>query len=290
MHCGAAPAGWNKPELDDRDLERAPDLVEKRDSGAPVEADAVEAPSDGGVPSCSGPRFARWHFAVGAELPSRKTLTLRIRYTHGFAAYLNGVELARRRLIPPRRPTRSPTMSMGPSTSRSPCRAQPAPRRQRARRRGSSAPRRPRHHVELSLRGDEGARLVSGPYPVGLREHEARLVFETPLPTSAEVLWGRDDDYGGSAHDVFGTHHVIRLEGLKPGTVYHYRVRVRPSVSGDGELDAGDAVFHTPPDAGRPLRFASTASPLRPRRPRRAGPGAHRRAARLRHPHRRPRR
>src|SRR2546430_530731 len=67
---------------------------------------------------------------------------------------------------------------------------------------------------EVAGRGEEGARLVRGPYRVGLREREATLVFDTPIPTSAEVRWGRDDDYGSSAHDAFGTHHVVRLDAL----------------------------------------------------------------------------
>src|SRR5438270_14061582 len=94
--------------------------------------------------------------------------------------------------------------------------------------------------IELSLRGDEGARLVRGPYLLGVREHEATVVFDTPIPTSAEVRWGRDDDYGSSAHDAFGTHHVVRLDALKPGTVYHYRVRVRPTVDGSGDRKGGE--------------------------------------------------
>ena len=36
MHCGAAPPGWQRPELDDRDWNSRPTLVERRDSGAPV--------------------------------------------------------------------------------------------------------------------------------------------------------------------------------------------------------------------------------------------------------------
>jgi len=274
MHCGAAPPGWQRPELDDRDWNARPTLVERRDSGAPVEVDVGpeeraldggRGALDGGVPTCAGARFARWHFAVGAELPVLKSLTLRIRYTHGFAAYVNGVEVARRRLDAAAPPDALATDVHGPEYESF---TVPA----RVLRRGDNLlavevhPRTAGRDttVELSLRGDEGARLVRGPYLLGLREREATLVFDTPTPTSAEVRWGHDDEYGSAARDGFGLHHVIRLEGLKPGTVYHYRVRVRTTVasptardaSSDGELDAGDASFHTPPEAGRPLRFA----------------------------------
>ena len=60
IHCGAAPPSWNRPELDDHDWNSRATIVERRDSGAPVEADPDAV--DGGVPTCSGARFARWHF------------------------------------------------------------------------------------------------------------------------------------------------------------------------------------------------------------------------------------
>src|SRR5262249_55239183 len=116
--------------------------------------------------------------------------------------------------------------------------------------------------VELSFGGDQGPRIVRGPYLVGMREREATVVVDTDLPTAAEVRWGTSDDYGSAASDAFGRHHVLRMTGLKPGVVYHYRVRARSAVadvkSGSSGLaiDAGDVVFHTPPDGGRPLRFA----------------------------------
>ncbi len=280
MRCGAAPPGWQRPELDDRDWSTRATVVERRDGGAPVEVDAIagvhegeirEAPArdtahdagtaDGGLPACSGARFARWRFTVGNELASLKTVTLRIRYTHGFAAYLNGAEIARRRLDPAALPDALATDVHGPEYESFTVPAHGLHR-------GDNLLAVEVHPhtagrdttVELSLRGDEGARLVRGPYLIGLREREATLVFDTPTPTWAEVRWGRGGEYRSAAHDAFGTHHVIKLGALDPGTVYHYRVRVRPTVSADasgsGELDAGDASFHTPPDGGRPLRFA----------------------------------
>jgi hypothetical protein len=116
--------------------------------------------------------------------------------------------------------------------------------------------------VELSLFGDDGPRIVRGPYLLGLDERAVTVVFDTDLPTAAEVRWGAGADYGHRAGDALGTHHVLRLTGLRPGAVYHYRVGARTAVAEARpdqrglEVDAGDAVFHTPPDAGRPLRFA----------------------------------
>jgi hypothetical protein len=255
MHCGAAPPGWHRPELDDRDWNVRPTLVERRDGGAPYEAESPGAPPpvvpDGGVPVCAGPRFVRWHFTVGGELASLKTLTLRIRYTHGFAAWLNGVELARRRLDPNANADALATDVHGPEYESFTVAA-------RDLHRGDNLLAVEVHPhtagrdttVELSLVGDEQARVVRGPYLAGLREREGTIVLDSALPTAAEVRWGRDEAYGSVARDAFGTHHVVRLRGLQPGTVYHYRVRL------DGALDLGDSAFHTPPDAGRPLRFA----------------------------------
>ncbi|HEY2746979.1 MAG TPA: metallophosphoesterase family protein [Polyangia bacterium] len=270
MRCGAAPPGWQRPELDDRDWNVRPTIVERRDGGAPVEVEPIEPsgapirPSgvpdggvrDGGVPdggtaACAGPRFARWHFTVGGELASLKTLTLRIRYTHGFAAWLNGTELARRRLDPA-----APTDALATDVHGPEYESFTVPARNL--RRGDNLlavevhPHTAGHDttVELSLRGDDGARLIRGPYLAGLREREVTVVFDSDLPTAADVRWGRDETYGATAHDALSTHHVVRLRNLEPGTIYHYRVRL------DGAFDDGDAAFHTPPDAGRPLRFA----------------------------------
>src|SRR6185312_13416935 len=84
MRCGTPPPGWQRPELDDRDWSARNTVVERRDGGAPIEADTIVSggvgasgvgasgvgASDGGVATCSGARFARWHFTVGSELPS----------------------------------------------------------------------------------------------------------------------------------------------------------------------------------------------------------------------------
>jgi hypothetical protein len=252
VHCGGVPPNWQRPELDDRDWNERATRVERRDGGASYEVE----PSDGGLAACSGARFARWHFGVGAELPALKTLTLRIRYTHGFAAYVNGVEIARRRLDAGAPPDGVASDVHGPEYESF---TVPA----RALRRGDNLlavevhPRTAGRDttVELSLRGDEGAHFVRGPYLVGLGERTVTLVFDSDLPTAAEVRWGAGEEYGASARDSFGTHHVVKLAGLQPGNVYHYRVRAH-SNGGGGELDSGDAAFHTPPDGGRPLRFA----------------------------------
>jgi acid phosphatase type 7 len=264
VFCGTPPAGWQKNNFDERNWATRPTVVERRDGGTPVEADAP----DGGTSACSGTRFARWHFSSASFDAKRlQTLQLRIRYTHGFAAYLNGVEIARRRLDPGAGPDALATDVHGPEYERF---TVPA----RALVRGDNVlavevhPRTAGRDttVQLSLSGDDGPRIVRGPYLLGMREREATVVLDTDLPTVVELRWGPHDDYGHRVSDAFGTHHVLRMTGLSPGTVYHYRAVARTAVadarSGDGRTsaglttDAGDSQFHTPPDGGRPLRFA----------------------------------
>ena len=258
VSCGTAPAGWQRADFDDRRWSDRPTRVERRDSGTPYEAE----PLDAGLPSCSGARFARWHFTIGGELGTLETLTLRIRYTHGFAAFLDGAEIARRRLDANAPPEATASDVHGPEYERFSVAA-------RGLRRGDHVlavevhPRTAGREtsLELSLAGDDGPRLVRGPYLLGLREHEATIVFDTDLPTAGEVRWGGSDHYGASASDGFGQHHVIKLTPLAAGAVYHYRVRAHSAVAdarhaGGLTVDAGDAIFHTPPDGGRPLRFA----------------------------------
>jgi acid phosphatase type 7 len=91
------------------------------------------------------------------------------------------------------------------------------------------------------------------------------VAFDTDLPTVGEVRWGLDEGYGRLLTDAPPqTHHALRLTGLKPGTSYHYKVSVRPTPAAVASVDGlplmegihtPDAAFHTPPQAGKPLRF-----------------------------------
>jgi hypothetical protein len=187
----------------------------------------------GGFP-CAGTRIARWHFEVGSELASLKTITLRIRYTHGFAAYLNGVEIARRRLDPGAPPDGLATDVHGPEAERFIVVARPG-----LLRRGDNVlavevhPRTAGREaaMDLTLGADDGARIIRGPYLLRVQEREVTVVVDTDLPTSAEIRYGRTDGYGARVSDGLGIHHVLRITGLRAATVYHYRVRVRSASS-----------------------------------------------------------
>ncbi|HEY7953753.1 MAG TPA: metallophosphoesterase [Polyangia bacterium] len=286
IRCGDAPANWQKPDGDEagfvaRQLQpdRGPPGVARPDGGAQAE------PPDAGV-GCAGTMYLRWHFSVGGELSKLATTTLRIRYAHGFAAYLNGVEIARRRLAPGADAAATATDYHGPEFESVYVPVKPGLLRAR----GNvlavevhphTAGKHP--YAEVELGGADGARIVRGPYLTRLGEHEVTVELDTDLPTLAEVRWGATEAYGKIDTDApAARHHALRLTGLPSGAVVHYRVRVRPGsaavaltrglpvgpdpgppapasasdANDDGVVDAGDAAFHTPPARDQPLRFA----------------------------------
>lgn len=328
--CATAGPGWQRADFDDRAW--APRVMTVRDPNAhravvvdedepfPAEPKPARPP-----PDCLGSRFARWHFSL-AEVPRLGTITLHIKYTHGFAAYLNGVELARRRLD-----ADAPNDALAVDVHGTEAERLIVPVAAGLLHRGDNVLAVEVHphtankesQVEVALSGDEGPRIVRGPYLLDVRPSAVTVVFDTDVPTAGSVTV---NDAAGerTRSDAVGTHHVLRFEGLKAGNVYHYRARATAAtasregkprqyadargtiIGGDWSAapshgataqsndasaqlngapsndaaaqfpadggaatsaiaddaadstvaDAGDAAFHTPPDRGRPLRFA----------------------------------
>ncbi len=58
---------------------------------------------------------------------------------------------------------------------------------------------------------------------------EAELHWTTDKPTNAEVVYGQNIEYGDRtvSDKVFSRNHGIRISGLKPSTVYRYRITSR---------------------------------------------------------------
>src|SRR5262245_32122715 len=214
--CGGAPAGWSALEHDDRTWPIAP---------------TVPIAVDGGVSGCAATTYARWKFDVGPELPRLATVQIRVRYEHGFAAYLNGVEVARRRLDPGADAAALATDLHGPEPERIfiPVRAGVL----RALGNVLAVEVHPRVAgkpplVEAELSAADGPRSVRGPYLLRRWEREVTVVFDTDLPTLGELRWGTSDAYGQVVSDAPAKqHHELRIAGLKPGTAYHYRVAAR---------------------------------------------------------------
>lgn len=232
-----APPGWQLPGFDDTSWSRGPEPA-----------------------ACPLLRVRR-RFEVAD--PSRLvSLTLTVRYQDGFVAWINGLEVARRRYqdgaplaLEPhggeseRVPLPLPAGLLVPGGNLIAVEVHPF-------RPGRAA------SVELGLDGGEGARLVRGPYFTRVGEAEAHLAFETDLPSRAEVRFRALGGEGPLApldrvvvDEVLSTRHLMRLEGLLPGRAYRYRVSA--TAPGLSPVVADDD-FHTPPDARHPLRLVVT--------------------------------
>jgi hypothetical protein len=249
MQCGNAPSGWNQPDFDDRAWGPRPADV---DAGA----------------GCSGTQYLRFRFDVGPELAKLATATLRIRYSHGYAAYLNGVEIARRRLDPGADGNAMANDWHGLEWERV-----FVPLKDKTLRPSGNLlaievhPRTVAHEalVDAELGGADGVRIVRGPYLQRISTHSVTLIFDTDLPSLGEARWGATDAYGSmSAEAAPTTHHVIALDGLRPASQVHYRVTARAPAEVASRTDApppadrtdaGDATFHTLPEGNQTLRF-----------------------------------
>jgi acid phosphatase type 7 len=252
MLCAGAPPNWRDATLDDS-------AWQPRDTTP-----------DAGT-GCSGTTFVRWRFDVGAELSKLQTVTLRLRYGHGFAAYLNGTEIARRNLDPGADAAALATEPHGPEAERMILPVKTGLIKAAGNLLAIEVHPRTllkQPFVDVELSGADGVRIVRGPYLRQLSEHDVILVFDTDLPAMGEARWGTTPDYGETVSDPAATiHHVLRLPNLKPGPAYHYTVSVRrpsgplASASESGVplievVESGDATFRTLPRAGKPLRVA----------------------------------
>ena len=218
MTCGEVAAGWQRLPFDDRQWSA---LGDRQSSGS---GDGVDA----GVASCRGAAFIRYHFDGGAERAQWATATLHIAYTHGFAAYLNGVEVARRGLAPGAPIDALALEPHGLEAERLFLANAPALLQA-----GDNVLAVEVHPFklgqtptwQLDLTGADRARLVRGPYLQRLGSNEITIIFETDLATQATLCYGPTERYGQQLVDASTQrHHSFTLHGLQPGTNYHYRV------------------------------------------------------------------
>lgn len=220
------------------------------------------------LPACGGSLFVRRKFdfpgaptAAGLS-GSIGTLLLRLRYSDGFVAYVNGAEVLRSRLPEPP-PGDLPLFAMdrGPSDperyylpiSALPLRAQ-----------GNvlaieAHPKSPLRcpQIEAELLALSGPRLLRGPYIEKMSETTLDLTVETELPSRVLLRYGRGDKLSSrdrEAESVGPLQNVHRLHivGLRPGTLHHYQVALLGE--GSRRADLPMQTFHTPPGAGMPLK------------------------------------
>ncbi len=234
-----------------------------------IQPDWRSAPSDDGfedrrvVPDagtgCAATQLFRWRFEVPAGTP-RAGLTLRIRYQHGFAAYLNGIEVARRALPPDAALDTLASTVHGPEWELIPVPASALVSGRTNLLAIEAHPRTPGREptVEVSLVASDGPRYTRGPYLLEVTKDRARIAFETDLPTSASVAFGA----GGTSSEAVplgastqARRHVFELRGLRPATTYEYRTIARGADPQAAAADSGSVRFHTQPLDGRPLHF-----------------------------------
>jgi predicted MPP superfamily phosphohydrolase len=238
--CGAAPDGWQRADADES-------LFAERAGGVP----------DAGV-GCARTQLLRWHFIAPADLRDA-LLTLRARYQHGFVAYLDGVEVARRRLPPDAGLDTFAADVHGPEWEHIPLPL-----------RGIAAgphvlavevhPRSALHEAffDAELIAQSGPRLLLGPYLVSTTTHSAQIAVETDVPTTASLSWGTSDALAHAGEQAsspaVARRHVFLIHGLRAATRYAYRVQARLP-DGTQATESEIYEFHTPPNAGQPLRF-----------------------------------
>jgi len=245
----APPKGWQAPGADERSF--VPRLLGAPDGGAPT----TTVPDGGLAPGCApgvGALYVRWQFDVGPEAAKLVSLTMRLRYQHGFAAYLNGTEIARRRLDPNADPTTMSTEVHGPEPESFVVPLKDGVLRGRGNVLAIEAhPRTPGRvaMLDAELFGSDAPRAIRGPYFLRIGERDAVLVVDTDLPTRASVTWGKDCDECRRS-DEPSTHHVFTLDRLQPNSSVPYEVRL-------GERSLGESGFHTQATVGHAVRFVA---------------------------------
>ncbi|MFQ5613608.1 MAG: discoidin domain-containing protein [Anaerolineae bacterium] len=104
--------------------------------------------------------------------------------------------------------------------------------------------------VDVEIRPIEEVFSNGPPELIDITDAEATLIFVSDIPLACSVVYGETTDYGlltldqdmaGSAH----TDHHPLISGLKPDTVYHYRLQ---GSAEDGTFYISqDMTFRTPP-------------------------------------------
>jgi hypothetical protein len=220
---------------------------------------AADAPI---FPPCSGTLYVRRHFSLGPEAAQLSNLTLRMKYTDAFVAYLNGVEVARRRLSEqtPTGPTtlandRGPVEPESFYLSVTPGQLQPHDNVLALELHAKAVDRCAK--ADLELLGTTGPKVVRGPYIERLADGTLDVTLATDQPAVVELRYGKGEARTAGDHVLAvsptpQTLHRARVTGLRAGRVYHYQpVLVGP---GDTRSELPVVAVHTPPPAGRPLR------------------------------------
>ncbi len=190
-------------------------------------------------------------FRLAAADEGVEMLELRLRYTDGVAAWLNGVEVARRALDIDATPTALAKRPHGPEwetfyipvtasllrfgTNTLAVEVHPSGR--------SDAPT---LSAQLVGRRDRG--ILRGPLLATVGATTASVAVETDVGTDAAIEWGAGDVLDQHATSPPGTHHTFALANLPPRAQIRYRVHA-------GASQSAVLAFHTAPAVGDTIRI-----------------------------------
>jgi len=200
--------------------------------------------------------FAQAVFTAGDEVSGVRVIELRVRYSDGMVAYLNGREVARRGIPRDAAATAPVDRPSGPEweTIYLPGRGllKKGENRLAVEVRPHRQARAPVLDVALAARG--GARIVRGPIIQWLGPTAAAVAFDTDLPSRASVEYAAGVSRekmtpARSAAGALAVHHRVELRDLPAAGAVRYRV-----VAG-GDITP-ELSFRTPPAPGDPVRFA----------------------------------
>ncbi len=190
-------------------------------------------------------------FTLGAADQGIEMLELRLQFTDGIAAWINGVEVARRALILGASPTALARSPHGPEWQTFYIPVTPSLLRFG---RNTLAievhpsGRRDAPALEAQLGGRRDRGIVRGPLLASIGATTATITVETDLGTDAAIEWGSGDALDHHATSPVGHHHTFALSSLPPRAQVHYRVHA-------GATQSPVLVFHTAPAAGDVIRI-----------------------------------
>jgi hypothetical protein len=199
--------------------------------------------------------WATTRFALGAEAGDLRVLDLHARYGDGIVVWINGVEVARRRI-----PAGARAMAMAAQLHGAEWETFHVPVVPGVLRLGDNvlavevrpSGRSLAPSLDLEIVGRPAAELVRGPVLAGVTGDAATVVFESDLATDAVAEWGPTEALG---HRVVATEgrarrHAIALTGLPAAAPVYYRIVV-------GGAATPVRSFRTLPDRGQVVRIAA---------------------------------
>lgn len=190
-------------------------------------------------------------FTLGAADQGVEMLELRVKFTDGLAAWINGVEVARRALTLGSAPTALARQPHGPEWETFYIPVTPSLLRHGSNTLAIEVHPSGRHDAptlaaQLVGRRDRG--IVRGPLLAAVGATTATIAVETDLGTDASIEWGVGDALDQHAESPVGHHHTFALANLPPRSQLRYRVRA-------GATQSPTYTFHTAPAAGDAIRL-----------------------------------